>query len=70
MSKPSNQERLKIIESTPHLIKCEVLKSDFSFLLKMAKKTESLETENKRLHEALQKACNSLGADIDDYLQE
>ncbi|WP_392355829.1 helix-turn-helix transcriptional regulator (plasmid) [Bacillus sp. A01H] len=26
--------------------------------------------ENKKLREALGRACNSLGADIDDYLQE
>ncbi|MGE6615764.1 helix-turn-helix domain-containing protein [Bacillus mycoides] len=29
-----------------------------------------LQNENNKLREALQRACNSLGADIEDYLQE
>ncbi|EOV9525607.1 TPA: helix-turn-helix domain-containing protein [Bacillus cytotoxicus] len=29
-----------------------------------------LQNENQKLREALERACNSLGADIDDYLQE
>ncbi|ASN71823.1 hypothetical protein 7S4_37 [uncultured Caudovirales phage] len=31
---------------------------------------EDLQNANIKLREALQRACNSLGADIDDYLQE
>lgn len=31
---------------------------------------EDLQIDNKKLHEALQRACNSLGADIEDYLTE
>ncbi|WP_340373264.1 hypothetical protein [Peribacillus sp. FSL E2-0218] len=31
---------------------------------------EDLQIENQKLREALQRACNSLGADIEDYLGE
>ncbi|PEQ33388.1 hypothetical protein CN467_22005 [Bacillus cereus] len=31
---------------------------------------EDLQNENNKLREALQRACNSLGADINDYLEE
>lgn len=31
---------------------------------------EDLQNENNKLRKALQRACNSLGADINDYLEE
>jgi hypothetical protein len=68
MINSSDDERLKIIESTPHLITCDVLKSDFKFLINKAKLVDAKEIENARLREALQRACISLGADIEDYL--
>ncbi|MEJ9127348.1 hypothetical protein P4I92_27400, partial [Bacillus cereus] len=39
-------------------------------LIALMGQQEDLQNENNKLREALQRACNSLGADINDYLEE
>lgn len=73
----SEKERLIRLEE-----EWEVKSDDYYWLLRQAglaneytkiidsqnKSLVELKNENTRLREALKKACNSLGADIDDYL--